>query len=116
MSWIDRPRPMDRPPTAGRRVGRRRAVAALLLAGVLLLVQVVLAAHQVEHLTGPESGHDCPLCLTGQGLDQASWLATVSLLLTPRGHHSPVSALPSLHLRPIAPYRVRAPPAAPVIA
>jgi hypothetical protein len=85
-------------------------MVALLLAALLVLMQVVLAAHQVEHSVEPGSEHDCPLCLTGHGLDQGGSPAAVSMVLPARGHPQPVPGLPSAHPRWTAPYQVRAPP------
>lgn len=92
---------------AGRRPHR---MVALLLAALLVLMQVVLAAHQVEHSVEPGSEHDCPLCLTGHGLDQGGSPAADPMVLPARGQHQPVPDFPSAHPRPTAPYQVRAPP------
>ncbi|MCU0834330.1 MAG: hypothetical protein MUC77_07830 [Chromatiaceae bacterium] len=93
---------------AGRGLGGPAAV--LLLVALLVLVQVVVAAHQVEHLAVPESEHDCPLCLTGQSLDQAGAPALGVPALLVAGPVALPPAVALAHPRPSAPYQGRAPP------
>lgn len=85
-------------------------MAALLLAILLLLVQVVLAAHQIEHLTEPGSEQDCPLCLAGQSLDQAGPPSECLPALSAPGPIALLSFLPAAPSRLDTPYQVRAPP------
>jgi hypothetical protein len=84
---------------------------ALLLALVLAAGQLLLAAHEVEHLAAGGTAHDCPLCLTGKGLDQALGADPVfALPAHPLACQPAPRASPWVASSPRA-YRERAPPA-----
>jgi hypothetical protein len=86
--------------------------ALVLIACVLMLAQVLLACHQVEHLSHAAGDVGCEVCLTGGGLGAPLAAGTAGLAsvvqglaptLTPDFPTAPVSC----PLRPQAP---RAPP------
>lgn len=100
---------MQSPP--GRCPTRRLPV--MLLAVVLALGQLLLAAHQVEHLAAGESGRDCPLCLSGNGLDHAVVAAVSPALAAPAFHPVPHAVAVPGPTAPVRAYPARGPPAPP---
>lgn len=98
------------PPLESREV---RSLPVLLLALALVLGQVLLAAHQVEHLSAGEPELDCPLCLIGTGLDHAVTAAAPMQVLAPILQPLCAPVRVGAALLPIPPYQVRAPPDVP---
>lgn len=101
---------MTRPPHSAPIAYPNRVLPVLLLALALVFAQLLLGAHQTEHLAAGETGHDCPLCLTGNGLDQAP-----AAEAAPAPPEAPVARTPIPRSGPSATaarsaYRVRAPP------
>jgi hypothetical protein len=86
--------------------------ALILIACVLVLAQVLLACHQVEHLSHAAGDAGCEVCLTGGGLGaplaaRTAVLASVVQGLAP----GPAPCLPTAPVSfPFRPQAPRAPP------
>lgn len=100
------------PPGQPLQIQRPSPRALILVACVLVLAQVLLACHQVEHVNHAAGDAGCDVCLTGGGLGAP--LAARAAVLSPVVQGLPPAPAPGLPTAPIScsfrPQAPRAPP------
>jgi hypothetical protein len=81
-----------------------------LLALVLVVAQLLLATHEIGHLSDPAAAAHCPICLMGGGMAHVAVLSLPSLPVV--GASVPTPSLVRYDYRPpvARSYRIRGPP------